>query len=78
MNDLPETAERCDVCKSIHLPRHPHNAQSLFYIESFREQHGRYPTWADAVAHCEDRVRALWEQKLKASGSWTEPAAASV
>lgn len=36
-----------------------------FYFE-----HGRWPTWADAMAHCSDEVKAAWEVALREGGHW--------
>ena len=33
------------------------------------------PTWADAMAHCDDATRAAWEKELRARVHWTEPPA---
>jgi hypothetical protein len=29
---------------------------------------GKSPTWEDAMAHCDDEVKAKWRNKLKAFG----------
>ena len=34
---------------------------------------GRWPTWADAVAHCAPEMRAAWEKTLRELGQWSQP-----
>jgi hypothetical protein len=64
----------CQECAVDHRPEDPHNAQSLFYEMKFHMQRKRYPTWADAVAHCAPEVRAAWEGELRRVGAWTSHA----
>jgi hypothetical protein len=42
----------CPECLTKHGPEAPHDKDSLFYYCTFRAMHGRWPTWADAAAHC--------------------------
>ena len=58
----------CPECATTHKPEMPHNQQSLAYQYKFREKHGRFPTWADAMAHCTEEVRALWTKGLQELG----------
>jgi hypothetical protein len=51
-----------------HTPESPHNQQSLHYQYKFHERHGRWPTWADALAHCPEAIRADWTAALKKRG----------
>ena len=44
----------CPECAVKHDPEQPHNRDSLTYQYKFYDQHGRWPTWADAMAHCPD------------------------
>lgn len=71
---LPPAADRCQICAERHPPESAHNAQSLYYQMAFHGIAGRYPTWADAVAHCDDKMKAAWKAKLTELGKWTEPA----
>ena len=71
---LPAAAGTCPVCATQHEPSEPHNAQSMYYQYRFYGVRGRWPTWADAVAHCPPRVRRRWEQALRDREAWTEPA----
>jgi hypothetical protein len=40
---------------------------------TFHGMLGRYPTWADAMAHCSASVREAWTTELKRRGAWPEP-----
>jgi hypothetical protein len=51
-----------------HEPEQPHNQQSLFYQYKFYNEHGRWPTWQDAMAHCTDEVKQIWREALKEHG----------
>lgn len=58
----------CPECASVHDPGQPHNRDSLTYQYKFYDQYGRYPTWADAMAHCTKEVKELWVQALGEKG----------
>ena len=59
---------QCPDCRELHPPEEPHNADSLFFQYSFREQHGRWPTWEDAAAHCEPAMQAIVREVLAEHG----------
>jgi len=63
----------CQECARDHTPDNPHDAQSMYYQYKFYAQHHRWPTWKDAIAHCSEEIRTLWEQALRERGAWTEP-----
>lgn len=65
---LPPAPDKCQACAVAHDPDEPHNQQSLFYQYWFYGQHGRWPTWADAMAHCDEATRAVWTEHLTAAG----------
>ena len=71
---LPPKPGVCPICAVDHTPDMPHNAQSLYYQYRFYGIRGRWPTWADAVAHCTPKMQADWQRLLEESGHWTEPA----
>lgn len=74
----PDTRDgKCPECAVKHEPDQPHNAQSLAYQYDFRARHGRWPTWADAIAHCSPEVQAAWKRALQEQGAWSEPERAS-
>lgn len=64
----------CQVCGGGHQPDMPHNQQAMFYQQRFLSAHGRYPTWADAIAHCSESMRKAWTTALKEQDAWSEPA----
>jgi len=70
---LPPPPGTCPTCAVKHGPTEAHNAQSLYYQYRFYGTHGRWPTWADAIAHCASAAREIWERELRARGAWTEP-----
>lgn len=61
---LPAPPGACPECYTAHDPALPHNQQSLSYQVRFHAAHGRYPTWTDAMAHCEPGLRAAWRERL--------------
>lgn len=58
----------CSQCGRLHEPDQPHDAQSLAYQYAFYAEHDRWPTWADALAHCDPEIQNLWKQELRAHG----------
>lgn len=73
---MPPAPGKCQVCAVNHDPRTAHNAQSLYYQVAFHAATGRYPTWADAVAHCTPDMQAQWKGHLvnhERGNQWTEP-----
>jgi hypothetical protein len=64
----PMKPGQCAECAVEHAAELPHNVQSLFYQYSFMEQHGRWPTWKDAMAHCTPEMQAHWRRELRANG----------
>lgn len=65
---LPPQPGTCPECAVKHDPRMPHNRDSLFYQYNFYGQHGRFPTWKDAMAHCDEAVKEVWTDALKEHG----------
>lgn len=51
------TKEVCPICAAYHHPDYPHNWHSLYYQMRFRQDHGRFATRDDAIAHCPKAVR---------------------
>ena len=58
----------CPMCAVNHNPEQPHNRDSLAYQYKLYGEHGRWPTWEDAMEHCSDEVKAYWKEALKALG----------
>jgi hypothetical protein len=65
---LPPAPDKCQQCAVDHDPANPHNQESLFWKCWFYGQHGRRPTWTDAMAHCSDETKELWLEVLKENG----------
>lgn len=65
---LPPIPDVCQECAREHDPKLPHDKQSLYYQMKFQLEHGRGATWADAMAHCSDEIKALWTAELKKLG----------
>ncbi len=55
----------CRVCATEHPMDFPHNKESMFYQRAFFQKHGRHPTWADAVAHCQEPLKSQWLAALQ-------------
>lgn len=64
----PARPGTCTECAVAHDPDMPHNKDSLYYKYKFFDQHGRWPSWMDAMAHCSEEVKAFWQQALKEKG----------
>ena len=58
----------CPECAAMHEPTQPHNLHSLTYQYKFYDQHGRFPTWEDAMAHCSESVKKFWITELEKRG----------
>lgn len=58
----------CPECATKHDERDPHDPNSLYYQNRFFRQHGRLPTWTDAMQHCSPMTQAVWADKLKKCG----------
>lgn len=69
---LPPPAGTCPQCAVDHPAEQPHNQQSLFYQYHFYFAQGRWPTWKDAMAHCDEPTRATWTAELTKRGAVIE------
>lgn len=65
---IPPHPYLCQICGADHEQHLPHNRDSLYYQVAFQMQHGAYPTWADAMAHCSDEMKQLWTDALTERG----------
>lgn len=61
---LPPAPHLCQQCAHDHPPEFPHNQQNLYWHFWFRKQHGRSPTWEDAMAHCSEEMKESWRFHL--------------
>lgn len=66
IRDVPDDV--CPECGVKHDPEMPHNRNSAFYLFVFYDDNGRWPTWADAMAHCSDEVKEFWTAALEEKG----------
>jgi len=67
---LPCAEGLCPECGVDHSKEAPHNAKSFYYQVWFYGKFGRWPTWKDAIAHCNEKVQELWTEELKKEGAW--------
>lgn len=65
---LPCAPDVCQECAVKHDPDMPHNQESLYYQYKFYNQHGHWPTWEDALAHCTTEVQDVWKHELREAG----------
>ena len=65
---MPAKPGACQECAVKHEPNMPHNRDSAYYQVQFHSVHGRYPTWADALSHCSDEMKAHWIHELTKRG----------
>ncbi|OZV12429.1 hypothetical protein CIW83_09325 [Tissierella sp. P1] len=65
---MPAAEGTCPECATKHEPEFPHNQQSLFYQYKFYNEHGRWPTWKDAMEHCSEEMKKLWTNELQSRG----------
>ena len=65
---LPPREGACWYCGDFHNSRDPHNLNSLLYQHRFRKRNGRYPTWADAMSHCNRKTKEKWIDRLVRRG----------
>ena len=65
---LPPAPDVCQECAVKHEAAMPHNQQSLYWQYSFYAKHQKWPTWADAMAHCSEEMKAKWIAALAERG----------
>lgn len=65
---LPAAPGRCPECATAHPPEQPHNYRSFFYRYRFYQEHGRWPTWNDAMTHCSPGIQRQWRKGLSEIG----------
>ena len=65
---LPPVQGTCPMCAVPHDPGQPHDRYSLYYQVKFGQKFGRFPTWMDAMGHCDPLVQEMWKKKLRARG----------
>jgi len=65
---LPARPGTCPECAVSHEPNFPHNQQSLYYQYYFYAKNERWPTWADALSHCDEQMKTAWIDALREKG----------
>lgn len=71
---VPPPPGVCQQCARDHDPAEPHDQQSLHFKYWFRLREAkagreeRWPSWADAMAHCEPEVQQRWREALEQRG----------
>jgi hypothetical protein len=65
---LPPPPGVCSQCARDHVPADPHDRDSLHYQYAFYAEHDRWPTWGDALAHCDDHIKGIWRDALHRRG----------
>jgi hypothetical protein len=71
---LPGPPDACPVCAVKHPPAMPHNRDSMHYQYRFFAIRSRWPTWADAAAHCAAEVQEFWRGEVEKEGiEWGNP-----
>lgn len=64
----PPMRGMCPECATAHKADEPHNRDSLYYQTRFYHAHGRFPTWGDAMAHCNENAKQKCRAALLARG----------
>jgi len=54
---LPCKPDVCQECAVKHEPEMTHDNRSMYYQYKFFNEHGRWPTWDDAMAHCTEEMK---------------------
>lgn len=62
---LPPRPDVCQICARDHEPHYPHDQTSIYYHTKFHMEHGRAPTWDDAMAHCTDEMKKTWRESME-------------
>jgi len=65
---FPAAPGTCQECAVKHDQSMPHNRDSLFYQYKFYNEHGRWPTWKDAMDHCTEEMKQIWIEALSEHG----------
>lgn len=58
----------CPICATRHDPKEPHDRDSIYYQNYFRKKYKRFPTWADAMSHCNESQKRDFKKKLARRG----------
>ena len=58
----------CKECGVDHDPELPHDACQLCYQYYIYQREGRWGTWADAMAHCDEETKKIWTEEIRLMG----------
>ena len=72
---VPPLPGSCRICAARHDPEKPHDKDSLYYQNWFFRRYKRFPTWEDAMSHCDDRTKADFKAMLTRHGISLDDAA---
>ena len=61
---LPPRPGACQECATDHEADQPHDRDSLYYAMKFQAEHGRAPTWSDAMAALRQDDARLLEGRI--------------
>lgn len=61
----------CIECGQPHKQEYPHDAMTAQYAAWCISHYKRLPTWQDAIAHCDEKMRGQLKTNLIAMGCWT-------
>ena len=61
---VPLMPGACPVCATKHKKNAPHDKDSLYYQSRFYRTHRRFPTWEDAMTHCDEKTKASIRKKI--------------
>ena len=53
---IPPLPGACKICATVHGPAHPHDKNSLYYMNWFWKRYKRFPTWEDAMSYGTDKA----------------------
>ena len=65
---VPPLPGSCRICAVKHDPKKPHDRNSLYYQNWFFKKNKRFPTWEDAMSHCDDKTKADFKMILARRG----------
>lgn len=57
--------DTCQQCAEKHDPGVLHNKNSLYYQYWFKSKHGVWPTWRDAMSHCDAETQEMFMKSFE-------------
>ena len=62
---IPPQPGVCPLCAARHKANEPHDRDSFLYQNQFFRKSGRFPTWEDAMSHCDAETQAAFRADLE-------------